>query len=61
MMSSGFSAEAKREAVLREVKQRQRVYPRLIADGKITADFARRQIAIMESIAEDYAEGGLFD
>jgi disulfide oxidoreductase YuzD len=60
-MTGGFSAEAKREAVLREIKQRERVYPRLVADGKITADFARRQIAIMESIAEDYAEGGLFD
>jgi hypothetical protein len=49
-----FTAKDKWEAAKREVKQRQHVYPRLIAAGKITDGFAAAQIAVMEAIAKDY-------
>ena len=38
----------------REVKMRRRVYPRWIAAGKMTQAKADHEIAVMESIAEDY-------
>ncbi|NTS30709.1 hypothetical protein HQ945_05535 [Phyllobacterium sp. BT25] len=38
----------------REVKQRQRVYSRWVADGRRAQAFADRQIAVMQAIAEDY-------
>lgn len=44
----------KAECAEREVRQRQRVYPRWVQDGRMTADFARRQTEIMQAIAEDY-------
>lgn len=55
-----ISRKDKHDCAEREVKQRRRVYPRLIADGRMTQDFADRQIAIMEAIAADYAEADLF-
>ena len=42
---------------LREIRQRQRVYPRLIAAGKLSQADADRQIAIMREIADDYRDG----
>lgn len=53
------SAE-KLEAVQRELNYRRRVYPRWIADKRMTQQLADRQIAIFEEIAADYqklAEG----
>jgi hypothetical protein len=44
----------KAECAEREVKQRRRVYPRFVADGRMTQDFADKQIATMEAIAADY-------
>ncbi len=38
----------------REVQQRERVYARLVENGKLTRQKADRQIAIMEAIAADY-------
>lgn len=49
-----FTAQQKREAVEREVKMRQRVYPRWIADGRMTNAKADHEIKVMETIAEDY-------
>jgi hypothetical protein len=49
-----ITARDKFECAEREVKQRQRVYPRLIVEGKMTGKFADRQIEIMQAIAEDY-------
>lgn len=43
--------------VLREIRQRQRVYPRLVAAGKLSQADADRQIAIMREIADDYRDG----
>jgi uncharacterized protein CbrC (UPF0167 family) len=51
-----FDAGTKLAAVEREIKFRKRVYPRFIADGKMTDGFAASQIAVMEAIAEDYRE-----
>lgn len=49
-----ITARDKARAADRELKQRQRVYPRLVASGKMTAQFADWQIKVMASIAEDY-------
>lgn len=48
-----ITAADKAECAEREVKQRRYVYPRRVADGKMTQAFADRQIAVMESIASD--------
>ena len=49
-----FTAKQKLEAADREVKQRMRVYPRLIAAGKMSADKATYETEIMRAIAADY-------
>jgi hypothetical protein len=53
---SKFTVDDKLGAVERELKYRRRVYPRMIAEGKMTDGFAAAQIAIFESIAADYRE-----
>lgn len=50
-----FTAEQKRKAVERELTFRRRVYPRWIADGRMTQKLADEQIAIFETISADYA------
>jgi hypothetical protein len=40
--------------VVREVHYRRRVYPRLIASRKMSQSMADREIAVMESIVNDY-------
>lgn len=50
----------KLEAVQREIKLRRRVYPRWVADKRMSQELADKQIAIFEEIAADYqklAEG----
>ena len=54
-----YTDEDKLKAAEREVKMRRRVYPRWVADGKMTQVQADREIAIMEAIAEDYRPKGL--
>ena len=49
-----FSRLEKLNEALREIRQRQRVYPRLVADGRLSQADADRQIAIMRAIADDY-------
>lgn len=49
-----FTAAEKAEAAEREVRQRERVYPRLIDAGKMKQHFADWQLAIMREIAADY-------
>ena len=51
----------KLDAIEREIRYRERVYPRLIAKGALTAGFAAAQIAIMKEIAADYRDPGLLD
>lgn len=38
----------------RELKMRERVYPRWVADGRLTAEHAAREIAAMAAIVTDY-------
>jgi len=49
-----FDAREKLAAIEREVKMRQRVYPRWVATGKMKKDAAEREIAVFEAIAADY-------
>jgi len=51
---SSFTDQEKAEAAEREVKQRIRVYTRLIANGRMSKEFADRQVDIMREIAADY-------
>ena len=44
----------KAECAEREVKQRQRVFSRWVADGRMAQAFTDRQLAVMQAIAEDY-------
>ena len=48
--------QEKYDCAKREVRQRRKVFPRLIEQGKMSAEFAARQIEIMEAIAKDYEE-----
>ena len=52
MSKSEFSAREKRECAEREAKKRREVYGR--KSGEVLTSFQRRQIALMEEIAEDY-------
>lgn len=49
-----YTAEEKLNEVLRELRQRSRVYQRAIDRGTMSSQAAARQIAIMEAIAADY-------
>jgi len=49
-----FSDQQKRESAERELKMRRRVYPRWVADKRMTQEQADREIAVMAEIAEDY-------
>lgn len=48
-----FTVDQLASCAEREVKQRRRVYPRRVEDGKMTQEFANEQIAMMEQIARD--------
>lgn len=60
-----FSNADKLAEVEREIKQRQRVYPRLVSQGKLRQATADKQMEIMCAIAVDYRnkikEGPLFE
>ena len=51
-----ISARDKWKEAQRELELRKRVYPRFIDNGKLTLKEARRQIAVMEAIAEDFRQ-----
>jgi hypothetical protein len=50
--NSDFSITDLCACARREVAQRKRVYPRWVRDGRMEADEARRQIAMMEAITD---------
>lgn len=50
------TAADKKKAVERELTFRRRVYPRWIADGRMSQKLADEQIAIFEEIRDDYAK-----
>ena len=49
-----YTAKEKREAAERELKMRQRVYPRWVADKRMTQEKADHETAVMAAIVEDY-------
>ncbi len=49
-----FSARDKANCAKREAGFRKRVYPRFVAEGKMSGKVADEQIAMMEEIAVDY-------
>jgi hypothetical protein len=51
-----YSAAEKKACAERELKMRERVYPRWVAGGKMTASKADTEIAIMREIVADYAK-----
>ena len=55
-----FTAAEKRAEVQREIQMRRRAFPRWVSSGRIGQATADRRIAILEAIAEDYAERDLF-
>lgn len=55
-----FSNADKRAAALRELRFRQKVFPRLVRDGRMTEAEAERETEIMREIADDYADPNLF-
>lgn len=54
IMTSPITARDKHDCARREVAQRRHVYPRLVAAEKMSAQFADRQLELMQAIAEDY-------
>lgn len=56
MMSDTFTATELMECARREAKMRRHVYERSIEKGYITHVFADREVAMMEAIAEHFAE-----
>lgn len=53
---SDYTAAEKLEELERELKMRRRVYPRWIAERRMTAALMNRRIGILEAIAADYRE-----
>lgn len=49
-----FTNTDKYECAQREVRQRARVYPRLISTGRMSQEKADRETALMKAIAADY-------
>ena len=57
---TAFTTAEKRREIERELRQRENVYPRLIANGKLTQQKADRQMAVLRAVLDDYAESDLF-
>lgn len=55
------TTDDKRLDATREVNMRIRVYPRLVAQGKLTQAEADRKIEVMKVIARDYRGPDLFE
>lgn len=51
-----FTAQQKYREIMRELGQRENVYPRLIAGGKLDQASADRRMAILRAIANDYEQ-----
>jgi hypothetical protein len=51
-----FDDVAKLKSLEREIKLRRSVYPRQVAQGKMTQPEAAREIQIFEAIANDYRQ-----
>jgi len=51
-----FSTGDKLRCVLRELRMRQRVYPRRVAAGRMHRATAEHEIELMEAIVKDYEQ-----
>lgn len=51
---SKFSDEEKRDCAKRESGFRRRVYPRMVAIGRMSQEKATREIELMNEISDDY-------
>lgn len=49
-----ITREEKIACIKREIEMRHKVYPRWIANGKMSMDKAGREIEVMQDILEDY-------
>lgn len=57
----GFSVERKIRCVERELRQRERVYPRLVAQQRMRQDQADEEVAVLREILEDYQAQAMAD
>lgn len=53
-MTEPITTSHKLSEIRRELAQRRRVYPRLVADGRLRPAQADRQIRVLEAILRDY-------
>jgi hypothetical protein len=49
-----ITAAGKHREAARELRMREQVYPRLVANGELLAEVAAWQIDVMRAIVEDY-------
>jgi len=49
-----FTAEEKKSCAQRELRMRERVYPRWVSIDRMTDEQAARELALMAEIVEDY-------
>jgi hypothetical protein len=56
-----FTHQEKYEELERELKMRKQVFDRLVANGNLSPETAKRRIAIMQEIADDYAKLAALD
>lgn len=54
MVTADYTDEEKLQELNRELGWRRKVFPKRVAEGKLTLADAARQIDIMKAIAEDY-------
>ena len=52
-----ISVDDKLACIEREIKMRERVYPRWVADGRMTAEKAEHELAVMKEVWSDYKSG----
>jgi hypothetical protein len=53
---SGFTTAEKLHELKRELNYRERVFARLVAEGRMTPEARDRRMAIMRDIAADYVK-----
>lgn len=51
-----ISSARKLQCIEREIGMRKRIYPRFVEKGKISKDFAEEEMAVLESIRNDYMD-----
>ena len=52
--AEAIAFDVKRRCVMREVARRARVFPKLVAAGRMSADVAEWELQVMREVLEDY-------